>query len=145
MVEPVKSGVFCQRVMRPTTTRVLKLCVPGWTQEAKRWPAKTVSDFVRRLEKTFHRAYRHDAMLPETRNALPYAQLQEGLKYDLMEAPAVWSVGLYVAAKSEERRLAGHGLQKQKQYQLSQQRGFKKASPATRPCGGQPTQAVGRP
>ena len=69
-------------------------------------------------------------MLPETRDALPYAQLQEGLKYDLMEAPAsLWSVGLYVAAKSEERRLAGHGLQKQKQYQLSQQRRFKKASP----------------
>ena len=83
-------------------------------------------------------------MLPETRDALPYAQLQEGLKYDLMEAPAVWSVGLYVAAKSEERRLAG--LQKQKQYQSSQQRGFKKASPLPQgPVGAsQPKQWAGR-
>ena len=81
-----------QRVIRPTTTRVLKLCVPGWTREAKQWPAKTVSDFVRRLQKTFRRAYGHDAMLPETRDALPSAQLQEGLKYDHMEA--LWSFGL---------------------------------------------------
>ena len=48
-----------------------------------------VGDFIRRIEKTFRRAYGHDTMLSETRDALLYAQLQEGLKYDLMKAPAV--------------------------------------------------------
>ena len=49
-------------------------------------------------------------MLPETRDTLLYRQLQEGLKYSLMEAPAVSGVtsnqSLCVAAKREERRQA---------------------------------------
>ena len=49
------------------------------TQEA-------VSDYILRLEKTFRRAYGRDHMAEETRNALLYAQLQEGLKYVLMKA-----------------------------------------------------------
>ena len=81
-----------------------------------------VGDFIRRIEKTFRRAYGHDTMLSETRDALLYAQLQEGLKYDLMKAPAVSGAlnyqALCVAAKSEERRLAE--LQKSKYYQLPQ-------------------------
>ena len=78
-----------------------------------------VNDFIRRIEKTFHRAYGHDSMLSETRDALLYAQLQEGLKYELMRAPAVSDYQtLCVAAKSEERRLAE--LQKRRQYQLPQ-------------------------
>ena len=89
-----------------------------------------VSDFVRRIEKTFRRAYGHDTMLPETRDALLYAQLQEGLRYDLMKAPAVSGAlnyqALCVAAKSEERRLAE--LQKRRQYQPPQLRGPKKVS-----------------
>ena len=78
-----------------------------------------VSDFVRHLKKTFRRAYGSDSMLTETRDALLYAQLQEGLKYKLMKAPAVSGAldyrTLCVAAKSEERRLAE--LQKRRQYQ----------------------------
>ena len=77
-----------------------------------------VGDFIRRIR----RAYGHDTMLSETRDALLYAQLQEGLKYDLMKAPAVSGAlnyqALCVAAKSEERRLAE--LQKSKYYQLPQ-------------------------
>ena len=76
----------------------------------------------------FRRAYGHDTMLSETRDALLYAQLQEGLKYDLMKALAVSGAlnyqALCVAAKSEERRLAE--LQKRKYYQLPQLRGTKK-------------------
>ena len=57
-------------------------------------------------------------MLSETRDALLYAQLQEGLKYDLMKAPTVSGAldfrALFVGAKSEERRLAE--LQKRRQY-----------------------------
>ena len=49
-------------------------------------------------------------MSPETRNALLYGQLQEGLQYRLMEAPAVFRAtdyqALCLAAKSEEKRIA---------------------------------------
>jgi len=42
-----------------------------------------------RLEKTFRRTYGRDAMAEETRQALLYAQLQEGLQYVLMKVPAI--------------------------------------------------------
>ena len=81
-----------------------------------------VSDFIRHLEKTFCRTYGHDTMLSETRDALLYAQLQEGLRYDLMKPPAVSGAlnyqALCVAAKSEERRL--DELQKREHYQSPQ-------------------------
>ena len=68
-------------------------------------------------------------MLSETRDALFYAQLQEGLKYDLMKAPAVSGAlnyqALCVAARSEERLAE---LQKIKYYQSPQLRGTKKAT-----------------
>ena len=89
-----------------------------------------VSDFIRHLEKTFCRAYGHDTMLSETRDALLYAQLQEGLRYDLMKAPAVSGAlnfqALGVAAKSKERRL--DKLQKRKRYQSPQLQGTKLTS-----------------
>ena len=103
-----------------------------------------VSNFIRRIEKTFRRAYGHDSMLSETRDALLYAQFQEGLKYDLMRAPAVSGAlkyqALCVAAKSEERRLAE--LQKRRQYQSPQLRGTKKATnqPQVSAADGQPQQ-----
>ena len=85
-----------------------------------------VGDFIRRIR----RAYGHDTMLSETRDALLYAHLQEGLKYDLIKAPAVSGAlnyqALCVAAKSEERRLAE--LQKRKYYQVPQLRGTKKTT-----------------
>ena len=65
---------------------------------------ETVSDFIRRLEKIFRRAYGNDTMSTETRCAL--SQLQEGLKFELMKAPAVSGAldfqALCVAAKSGE-------------------------------------------
>ena len=51
--------------------------------------SKSVSDFVRRLERTFRIAYGCDPMSSETRDTLLYGQLQEGLHYELMKAPAV--------------------------------------------------------
>ena len=64
-------------------------------------------------------AYGHDSMSTETRDALLFGQLQEGLKYGLMESPAVSGATSYqslcIAAKSEERRRAA--LKKRKQYQ----------------------------
>ena len=50
---------------------------------------ESVADFNRRLEKTFRVDYVREAITPETRNALLYGQLHEGLLYQLMEAPAV--------------------------------------------------------
>lgn len=48
-----------------------------------------VSDFVCRLEKIFHCTYEHNTMSAATRDALLYAQLQEGLRFELMKACAV--------------------------------------------------------
>ena len=77
-----------------------------------------MSDYILRLEKTFRRAYGWDHMAEETRNALLYAQLQEGLKYVLMKAPAVSGAQAYqelcIAARNEERRL--NELNKRQQY-----------------------------
>ena len=57
-------------------------------------------------------------MLPETRDALLYSQLQEGLRDSLMEGPAVSGAADYqalcIAAKNEERRQVE--LKKRKQY-----------------------------
>lgn len=69
-----------------------------------------VSHHIRRLEKSFQKAYGHDGMLVETRNTLLYGQLQEGFKYELMKAPAVSGTKDYqelrISARNEERRLA---------------------------------------
>jgi len=56
---------------------------------------ESVSNFIRRLERTFQLAYGRDGMLPETRDALLYSQLQEGLRDRLMEGPAVSGAANY--------------------------------------------------
>lgn len=79
---------------------------------------ESTSSFIRRLERTFQLAYGRDGMLSETRDALLYSQLQEGLRDNLMEAPAVSGAlnyqALCIAAKNEERRQTE--LKKRKQY-----------------------------
>ena len=69
--------------------------------------SERVADYIRRLEKTFRVAYGREALTQETRNALLYGQLHEGLLYRLMEAPAVSGAtdysSLCLAARSEER------------------------------------------
>ena len=82
-----------------------------------------VADYIRWLEKTFRVAYGREALTQETRNALLYGQLHEGLLYRLMEAPAVSGAmdysSLCLAARSEEHRQME--LHKRKQYQSSQE------------------------
>lgn len=77
-----------------------------------------VSEFIRRLERTFKIAYGRDPMSGETRDTLLHGQLQEGLRQEIMSAPAVSGAQTYkalcLAAKNEERRLAE--LRKRKQY-----------------------------
>ena len=72
--------------------------------------SEPVSDFIRRLERTFRIAYGQDAMSPETRDTLLYGQLQEGLCLELMKGPAVSGARGYqepcIAAKNEDKRLA---------------------------------------
>ena len=79
-------------------------------RHASQGKGESVSDFVRRLERIFRVAYGRDGMLSQTRDALLYSQLQEGLRQSLMEAPAVSGAtdynSLCVAAKNEERRQA---------------------------------------
>ena len=79
---------------------------------------ESVTELIRRLERTFRVAYGRESMSAETRDALLYSQLQEGLKYELMQASAVSGAGTYkelcIAAKNEERRFAG--LKKREQY-----------------------------
>lgn len=41
---------------------------------------ENVSDFIQRLERTFRKGYGHDAVLPETKDALLYNQLEQGLR-----------------------------------------------------------------
>ena len=77
-----------------------------------------VADYIRRLEHTFKVAYGRDPMSRETRDTLLHGQLQDGLKYELMQAPAVSGAQKYaelcLAARNEEKRLAE--LKKRQQY-----------------------------
>ena len=70
---------------------------------------ESVADFIRRLEQTFKLAYGRDKMSDETRETLLHSQLQEGLSYRLMQAPAVSGSHGYselcLAARNKERRL----------------------------------------
>lgn len=50
---------------------------------------KSVADFVRQLKRAFRMAYGQEKLSLETRDALLYGQLQEGLCYSLIQAPAV--------------------------------------------------------
>ena len=83
--------------------------------------SETVTDFIRRLERTFRIAYGREIMGKETREALLYGQLQEGLRQEFMRSPAVYGATSYpellMAAKNEEQRQ--NELRKRKQYQTS--------------------------
>ena len=71
---------------------------------------ESVSNFVRRLERTFHVAYGRDRMSSEMKEAILYGQLQEGLSLELFWGPAVLGAlgykELCVAAKGKVRRLS---------------------------------------
>ena len=71
-------------------------------------PTELVTDFIRRLEQAFWRAYGREQMTTETRDALLQGQLQEGLQYAMVMAPAVSGARTYqelcIATKNEEHR-----------------------------------------
>ena len=78
----------------------------------------SAAEFIRRLEKAYQVAYGKHSLNKDTRDALLYGQLYEGLRYELMRAPAVSGTQSYqelcVAAKGEEHRLAA--LRQRQQY-----------------------------
>ena len=80
-----------------------------------------VADFIRRLERMFNVAYGREGMSVETRDTLLHGQLQDGLRHELMRAPAVSGAQSYqelcLAARNEEKRLAE--LRKRQQYRKS--------------------------
>ena len=85
---------------------------------ASQHDGEPVADYIRCLEQIFRVAYGRETMSDETRNTLLHSQLQEGLSYELMKAPAVSGSHFYqelcLAAKNEEKRLAE--LVKRRQY-----------------------------
>ena len=87
-------------------------------RHASQRDSEPVSDFIRRLEQLFKLAYGRDLMGDETRKMLLHCQLQEGLRDDIMEAPAVSGSRGYqqhcLAARNEEKRLAE--LAKRRRY-----------------------------
>ena len=88
-------------------------------RHARQREAEPVGNFILCLERIFRTAYGRDNLSGETRDALLHGQLQEGLLYQLMEAPAVSGAQMYtelcVAARNEEKRL--EGLRRRQQFQ----------------------------
>ena len=87
-------------------------------RHASQQGGESVADFIRRLEQLFKLAYGRDGMSDETRGTVLHGQLQEGLRYDIMKAPAVAGSHGYkelcLASRNEEKRLAE--LAKRRQY-----------------------------
>ena len=54
-----------------------------------------VADFIRRLERTFNVSYGREGMSAETRDTPLHTQLQDALKHELMQAPAISGVQTY--------------------------------------------------
>ena len=98
---------------------------------------ESVADFIRRLERTFRSAYGRDVMSVETKDTLLYGQLQEGLRLELMQGPAVSGARNYqelcISAKYVEKRLADLKRRQEcagvtKQPSSQQQTGSKQSS-----------------
>lgn len=71
---------------------------------------ETVADFIYRLERTFCIAFGSDKLSKETKDAMLYGQLQEGLRLSIIKSPSVLGALAYkelcMAAKHEEKRQA---------------------------------------
>ena len=87
----------------------------GWIPEAGLLPSRKVNQcpilFNVLSGRTFHVAYGQDRMSSETKEAILYGQLQEGLPLEFFRGPAVLGALGYkefcvVAAKGKERRLS---------------------------------------
>ena len=86
--------------------------------------SETVADYVCHLEKAFRVAFGSDCLSRETKEAMLYGQLQEGLCLGIIRSPSVSGAlnykGLCMAAKHEEQRQAE--IRKRQEYAKSQSR-----------------------
>ena len=80
--------------------------------------SEKVTDYISRLERAFRIAYGKDNLSQETRHAMLFGQLHEGLRMELMRSPTVSGAMTYkelcMSARSEERRLLE--LRRRQQY-----------------------------
>ena len=78
---------------------------------------ETVSDYIRHVERAYRIAHRKEVQ-PETREALLFMQMREGLREEIIRAPQVSGCQRYSelcqAAKFEEKRLVE--IRKRRQY-----------------------------
>ena len=86
---------------------------------------------IRRLEKAPQLAYGKDPLNPDTRDALLYSQLYDGLRYNLSGSQNYRE--LCVAAKGEEHRLAA--LQQRHQLKAPSKPSSRPKKPDTHPRG----------
>ena len=101
-----------------------------------------VADFIRKLERKFNVAYGREGMSAETQDTLLHGQLQDGLRHEIMQAPAVSCAQTYpelcLEVRNEEKRL--EELKKRQQYlkqsfQPQSLRKFTEAKSASKPVG----------
>ena len=96
------------------------------TQKSK----EMVTDFIRRLEQAFRRAYGREHITTETRDALLQGQLQEGLRHNIVMAPAISGARTYpelcIAAKNEERQQLA--LSQRQLYRQEQSTGYRETN-----------------
>ena len=99
--------------------------------------SESVSDYVMRLERLFQIAYGREGMSIETREALLYSQLHEGLTVNLMRTPAVSGAESFkqlgTAAKHEEKRLTELSRRQQYQHSPTQQKTLPDSKVANEP------------
>ena len=103
MIEQIREAV---RALRDRLDPGGKIMAAQDFRHCSQSEGESVSDFIRRFERTFRLAYGRDGMLAETRDALLHGQLQESLQHRLMEAPVVSGASTYAmlcqAAKTKE-------------------------------------------
>ena len=120
----------------------MKLAAQDFRHAAQR-VRETVAEFIHHLEKTFRRAYGKEAMTTETKDALLYGQLQEGLRLEIMQVPAVSGAQSYaelcVAAKNEQCRQ--DEMLKRQQYSQGRSEDVRRRQQYSQErMGGQPNQ-----
>ena len=121
LITPVEKMTFTDatNALRSRLDPGSKALVAQDFRHALQRESESVSDYVMRLERLFQIAYGRDGMSIETREALLYGQLHEGLKINIMCSPTVSGAQSYeqlcTAAKHEEKRWTE--LSRRQQYQ----------------------------
>ena len=106
LLAPEEIGTY-QEAIQSLRTRIEpgnKIMAGQDFRHCRQQQPEVVTDFISRLEKIFQVAYGKDRMSRETRDALLYGQMQEGLCYELLKAPAVSGAQTYKELCSWKRK-----------------------------------------